>query len=547
MPSLFGFELVKDQHIHELNTRVRYFRHIKTGAELFSLENDDENKVFSINFRTPVSDSTGIAHIMEHAVLCGSRKYPVKEPFVELLKGSLKTFVNAFTYPDKTCYPVASQNAKDFYNLIYVYLDAVFYPLIPLHTLQQEGWHYELDNADDPLVYKGVVFNEMKGSFSSPDNLLGLKSQQSLFPDTSYAFVSGGDPEKIPDLTYQQFKDFHTHYYHPSNSRIFFYGDDDPDTRLKILDEYLRDFEKISVDSQVKLQPSLKESRRVILPYDAGTEVGNDLSGGNGGKLNKKAWISVNWLLPETGDVELSLGLNILEHILVETPASPLRKALIDSGLGDDLTQSGVADYLRQIFFTAGMKGISLDDTDKVEALICEVLERLVTDGIDSDMVAASLNTIEFRLRENNTGSFPRGISLMLRSLTSWLHDMDPIAPLAFEAPLKHIKQRIESGDRYFEGLIRDLILANPHRATVILKPDPEYGKNREAEERARLDKARAAMSEADLQAIAENTRQLKLLQETPDSPEALATIPILKIADLDRRNKLIPLDVENL
>jgi len=482
MPSLFGFELVKDQHIHELNTRVRYFRHIKTGAELFSLENDDENKVFSINFRTPVSDSTGIAHIMEHAVLCGSRKYPVKEPFVELLKGSLKTFVNAFTYPDKTCYPVASQNAKDFYNLIYVYLDAVFYPLIPLHTLQQEGWHYELDNADDPLVYKGVVFNEMKGSFSSPDNLLGLKSQQSLFPDTSYAFVSGGDPEKIPDLTYQQFKDFHTHYYHPSNSRIFFYGDDDPDTRLKILDEYLRDFEKISVDSQVKLQPSLKESRRVILPYDAGTEVGNDLSGGNGGKLNKKAWISVNWLLPETGDVELSLGLNILEHILVETPASPLRKALIDSGLGDDLTQSGVADYLRQIFFTAGMKGISLDDTDKVEALICEVLERLVTDGIDSDMVAASLNTIEFRLRENNTGSFPRGISLMLRSLTSWLHDMDPIAPLAFEAPLKHIKQRIESGDRYFEGLIRDLILANPHRATVILKPDPEYGKNREAE-----------------------------------------------------------------
>jgi presequence protease len=243
-----GFELLRERALTELNSTAQFYRHAKTGAELLSLINDDENKVFGITFRTPPRDSTGVAHILEHAVLCGSRKYPVKEPFVELMKGSLNTFLNAMTFQDKTCYPVASQYLRDFYNLIDVYLDAVFYPRLTLNTFQQEGWHYELDTVDEPLAYKGVVFNEMKGSYSSPDDLLNEFSQRSLFPDTVYGLDSGGDPRHIPDLTYADFKAFHQRYYHPSNARLFFYGDDDPEERLHLLDTWLRAFDPSAVD-----------------------------------------------------------------------------------------------------------------------------------------------------------------------------------------------------------------------------------------------------------------------------------------------------------
>ncbi len=254
MKQSHGFEIIREQYIDELKTQARWYRHVKTGAELLSMINDDENKVFGITFRTPPRNSTGVPHILEHSVLCGSRKYPVKEPFVEILKGSLQTFLNAFTYPDKTCYPVASQNLQDFYNLIDVYLDAVFYPRITPEIFQQEGWHYEMENPDGPLVYKGVVFNEMKGANSSPDRVLAEYSQQALFPDTTYGLDSGGDPEVIPELTYEQFREFHRTYYHPLNARIFFSGDDDPGERLRLIDEYLKDFEKIEIDSTISPQ-----------------------------------------------------------------------------------------------------------------------------------------------------------------------------------------------------------------------------------------------------------------------------------------------------
>ncbi len=258
----YGFELIRDQYISELKTRARIYRHIQTGAELLSLENDDENKVFGITFRTPPKDSTGVPHIMEHSVLCGSRKYPVKEPFVELMKGSLNTFLNAFTYPDKTCYPVASQNIQDFYNLVDVYLDAVFFPMLTPYTLMQEGWHYELEDPSQPLTYKGVVFNEMKGAYSEPDGVLSDQIQHSLFPENTYQHDSGGNPAVIPDLTFEQFKSFHETYYHPSNARIFFYGDDDPEQRLIVVHEYLHLFEPIPVQSQVALQQPFLEPRR---------------------------------------------------------------------------------------------------------------------------------------------------------------------------------------------------------------------------------------------------------------------------------------------
>lgn len=534
-----NFELIEERTIPEINTHARFFRHQPTGAELLSLENRDENKVFGITLRTPPADSTGIAHIMEHAVLCGSQKYPVREPFVELMKGSLNTFLNAFTFPDKTCYPVASQNLRDFYNLIDVYVDAVFHPLIPDHTLQQEGWHYELDDLDSPLEYKGVVFNEMKGAYSSPDNLLGRYAQQSVFPDNAYRVDSGGDPQQIPNLTYAQFKAFHETLYHPSNARIYFYGDDDPEERLRRMDQYLQGYGRLAVDSQVALQTPFSEPRRMLVPYDAGEEA-------NG----KKGMLVLNWLLPDTLDSERTLGLNILAYILIGTSASPLRKALIDSGLGEDLAGGGLDGDLRQMFFSTGLRGVADGtagqpaDYDKVEALILSTLTNLVQDGIDPETVAAALNTVEFRLRENNTGSFPQGLLLMLRSLTTWLYEGNPLAPLAFAAPLEAIKKRLARGERYFEDLLATYFLGNTHRTLVILQPQAGLRERQEAEERAKLDALRASLSPHELEAIVANTRALKLRQETPDSPQALATIPSLSLDDLERTNKLIPLEL---
>ncbi len=532
--TIHGFEQVKEAYIPELNTKATLFRHLKTGARLLSLENDDENKSFGITFRTPPADSTGVAHIMEHSVLCGSRKYPVKEPFIELVKGSLKTFLNAFTYPDKTVYPVASQNTRDFYNLIDVYLDAVFYPRITPETLQQEGWHYELEDPTEPLRFKGVVFNEMKGNYSSPDGVLSEYSQQLLFPNNTYGLDSGGDPKHIPDLTYEQFKAFHDTYYHPSNAYIYFYGDDDPDTRLKIINEYLKEFEALNVDSAIPLQPAFDKPRYVTRTYAVSEETNN----GN------KGMITVNWLWPESVETETSAALNILSYILVGTAASPLRKALIDSGLGEDLTGGGVSGHLRQLYFSVGLKGIDLQNVEAIENLILETLNNLAENGIDPDMIEAALNTLEFRLREQNTGSFPRGLALMLGALTTWLYNDDPITPLAFEKTLTYIKKQLEQDKTFFQQLIKKYLLHNTHRVTLILKPDPEKQQQDDAAEEARLAAARASMSKEDLQNLVEQTRRLKKLQETPDSPEALATIPHLKLADLDRQNKIIPIAV---
>ncbi|TLN06672.1 peptidase M16, partial [bacterium] len=403
---LHGFELIRDETIQEINSRARLYRHLGSGAQLLSLENDDENKVFGITFRTPAGNSTGVAHIMEHSVLCGSRKYPVKEPFVELVKGSLNTFLNAFTYPDKTCYPVASQNDQDFYNLIDVYLDAVLYPNLTRHTFEQEGWHYELDSLEDAMTFKGVVFNEMKGAYSTPDEVLSQLSQSIVFPDITYGADSGGDPRVIPDLTYEAFKAFHERFYHPSNALIYFYGDDDPEKRLEILDTYLRDFEKREVHSGVPPQPRYTEPRRLAAPYEVTAE-----------DEAPTGMLTVNWLLPDGADPVEKYAFSILSEILIGTPASPLRKALIDSGLGEDLVGRGVETEFAQMFFSVGMKGVQPDDLDSVEVLIQDTLKQLAAEGIDADAIAAAMNTVEFSLRENNTGSFPRGLGVMLRAL----------------------------------------------------------------------------------------------------------------------------------
>jgi len=526
-----GFKLIKKEYIQEIKTVARLFRHEKTAAELLSLEGSDENKVFGAAFRTPPKDSTGVAHILEHSVLCGSRKYPVKEPFVELLKGSLQTFLNAFTYPDKTCYPVASQNREDFYNLVDVYLDAVFYPRLTPEIFQQEGWHMELENPEGPMGLKGVVFNEMKGAYSAPENLLSEYSVQSVFPDTPYCLDSGGHPRDIPDLDYDSFLEFHKKYYHPSNCRFFFYGDDPPDERLRMIDGYIGNFEHDPADSSIALQPYLSKPRHVTRSYIAGQGEGSD----------SKGMITLNWLLPESVDAVQNFSMHILEYILLGMPASPLRKALIDSGLGEDIAGEGLGAELRQMYLSTGLKGIDIENSEKIEALVLETLQGMVQKGIDEKTVEAAINTVEFRLRENNAGSFPKGLLLMLRALTTWLYGGDPLVLLSFEKSFKIIKNHLEDNKNYFEDLIRVNLLDNPHRTTLVLRPDPELERREESEERDILSKRLSSMNKEEKRKVIDSTLYLKKIQGTPDTPEALATVPCLKKTDLERRNKQIP------
>ncbi len=531
-----GFELIRDEEIAELRTRARIYRHVKTGAELLSLENDDENKVFGVNFRTPPADSTGVAHILEHSVLGGSQKYPLKEPFVQLIKGSLHTFLNAFTSPDKTTYPVASTNLQDFYNLVEVYLDAVFHPLITPHHLDQEGWHYELENPDDPLVYRGIVFNEMKGVYSSPDAILWRAAMQGLFPDNVYGRDSGGDPRVIPQLTYAQFKEFHTRYYHPSNAQIFFYGDDDPTRRLELLDAVLRDFDAAPVDSSVPLHAPFAAPRRLTVTFGADGDA----------DLARKSMVTVGWALPEVTDPSLRMALSVLGYAVISAPSSPLRKALVDSGLGEDVS-GGLSGYVRQPTFSVTMKGIASADAGKVEALILATLERLAAEGIEPEMVEAALNSIEFSLRENNTGSTPRGLSLFMRALQNWNYGRDPLQPLRYELPLAVVKRRLATDPGFLGSLIRTYLLANTHRLTVVAEPDPAHNQRLADAERQELDAAKAAMTPDELQRIIENTRALKERQQRADSPADMARLPSLKLSDLDRTNKPIPTVVSDL
>jgi len=527
MPEIHGFELVRDEEIKELKSIARVYRHVKTGAELISVINDDENKAFCITFRTPPEDSTGVAHILEHAVLCGSRKYPLKEPFVELIKGSLNTFLNAFTGDSETYYPVASLNTQDFYNLVDVYLDAVFYPRIPREAFEQEGWHHELDDKDSAIVYRGVVFNEMKGAYASPDTVLYDQSSRALFPDHVYGVSSGGEPKHIPDLTYEYFKNFHQTFYHPSNAMIWFWGDDNPEERLRILNEYLKDFEPRKIEATVPLAPHFTEPKRLTHNYAIGSE-----------EAGEKGMMAIGWVISDALDPEFDMAADILRHILAGTPAAPLRKALLDSGLVED-AGAGVSD-IRQRSFRVSMKGIDPADTDKVEELVFSTLKKLAEEGIPSDAIEASLNTAEFNMRELNTGGFPRGLAVLFSSMSHWLYDADPIAPLKFEEPLAAVKAGIAKG-RYFEKIIQTALLDNPHRVTISFVPDPMLAQKEADAELERLKTFQASLGEPELEAIVEDTKRLQESQSTPDSEEALATLPRLKLSDLDPNAKRTP------
>ncbi len=530
MTVVCGFELLRELHIAELNTSAGLYRHVGTGAELLALSNDDENKTFGVAFRTLPPDNSGVPHILEHSVLGGSRRYPVKEPFIELVKGSLATFINAFTRADSTVYPVASQNLQDLSNLMDVYLDAVFGPLLTRQTFDQEGWHYELDNADAPLAYRGIVFNEMKGTLAEPVALQRVEGLRALFPDSDYAWYSGGQPQAIPDLTYEQFRSFYATYYHPSNARFFLYGDLPIGDALCRIDEHLAGFAAAPATAEVRLQPRFDAPRSVTVRYAAGAAA------------RPKDYATLSWVTIPAGDPTEMLAADVLEYALIGSPASPLRKALIEAELGEDLT-AVMAGPLRQRVFSVGLKGVEPKNAGQVEPLILDTLAALARDGLEPAMIDAAVNTIEFALRENGAAGGQRGINLAMRALESWLYGGDPFAMLTFEAPLAEVKARLAGGPAYLQDMIRQHLLDNPHRVTLILEPDLALGQRQEAQERARLDQARAAMSEAEAQAVLENTRALKERQQAADSPAALATLPMLRRSDLESQIKTIPLE----
>lgn len=529
---IHGFKLEKISDIAEISSKVYEFEHIKTGAKLLYVSTDDDNKVFYIAFRTPPHDDTGVAHIAEHSVLCGSRKYPLKEPFVELVKGSMNTFLNAMTYPSQTVYPVASRNDKDFKNLMDVYLDAVFYPAMLQNPqiLMQEGWHYEIENPDSPLTLSGVVFNEMKGALSAPDDILARKALHELFPDNCYSFESGGDPEAIPNLTYEDFVNFHKKFYHPSNSYIYLYGDMDISAQLKYLDEeYLSKFDKIEVDSKIKLQPQFKEMKRVADVYPIGEDE-NDA---------EKTFISLNILTGNVKDSETMLGLEILNHALFTTPAAPLKKAIIDSKLGKDV-DSGLEEDVLQPAFNVTLNGSEVERAEKFYNLVIDEMKKLAENGIDKTLLQASINLFEFRLREADFGFMPKGLIYGLRILRTWLYDGDATTYFKYEDYLQAVKDGLNNG--YFEKLLQKYFIDNPHKVLITLAPSKTVAKERDAANAAKLAEVKSKMTPEDIQKVIDNAKNLKIRQQTPDSAEALKTIPLIKISDIKTEPEKLPL-----
>lgn len=526
-----GFELIRREEIGEISSEVFLYRHVATGARFVHVKNSDDNKVFSVAFRTPPSDHTGVAHIMEHSVLCGSEKFPTKDPFIELNKSSLKTFLNAMTYPDKTVYPVASRNRKDFFNLMDVYCDAVFHPLITKNKniFLQEGWHYEMEDKEAPLRCNGVVYSEMKGAFSSPDNLLFRKILGSLYPDTPYGFVSGGDPAYIPDLTYEEFLRFHRLYYHPSNSYIYLYGDIETEDVLEFLQtNFLRPYKAEEPSSAIAMQK----------PFDALRESHFSYPVSKGEETREKTVMAYNISAGDALDPETALGMDILKYILLDTPASPLRRALLEEKIGKSVSGyylSGIRQPLMSVIVKgsdAGQKGAFLKIVD-------ETLRECAEKGLDHGLVEGAVNKKEFALREGDFQGFPRGLVYNIAALNGWLYDREPSLHLAFEEPLQRIKSQMGHG--YFEGLIRRYLIDNPHASLLVMTPRPDMVEEMEQALADHLQKTKEAMSEEEIASLHDELGDLRRWQNTPDTPGEIASLPKLELSDIDPETERFP------
>lgn len=527
LEKLQAYTVISKQRIEELKSDGWLLKHNKTGARVALLSNDDDNKVFGIGFRTPPKDSTGVAHIIEHTVLCGSEKYPIKDPFIELAKGSLNTFLNAMTYPDKTVYPVASCNDKDFQNLMDVYLDAVFHPNIYREEkiFKQEGWHYELQDKDDALTINGVVYNEMKGAFSSPDDVLYREIMNSLYPHTSYGVESGGDPDVIPELTYEDFLDFHRKYYHPSNSYIYLYGDMDMEEKLTYLDrEYLSKYDALSVNSALLSEP----------PFEKTVVVEKDYPIMESESESANTYLSYNVCLGEALDRKEHRGFQALADAVVGAPGAPVRKALLDAGIGTDISSFCEAD-VKQPYFSIVAKNAERQQRDDFVRIIEETMQGLVRDGVEKKALMAALNHDEFAYREADYGAYPKGLMYGLYVFETWLYDDNrPFDYLELGETYNLLKREVETG--YYEELLQDLVLNNSHKSIVVVRPVKGLTGKKEKALAERLAKEKAAMTAEEIAAIVEETAALTAYQEAPDSAEDLAKIPLLAREDIGKK-----------
>ena len=526
LKDLQAYEILEKRPIKDLNSGGIILRHKKSGARIAVISNDDDNKVFYIGFRTPPEDSTGVAHIIEHTVLCGSDKYPVKDPFVELVKGSLNTFLNAMTYPEKTIYPIASCNEKDFQNLMSVYMDAVFHPNIYKYQeiFKQEGWHYELESEDAPVTINGVVYNEMKGAFSSPDDVLSRQIMTSLFPDTTYANVSGGDPLHIPELTYEEYLDFHRRYYHPCNSYIYLYGDMDVAEKLAWMDEeYLSKYEAIELGSEIKLQKTFEKPVEVTHKYSISSTESEE----------NNTYLSYNTVVETALDEKLYLAFDILDYALVSAPGAPLKQALIDAGIGSEIT-GGYDSGTLQPTFSIIAKNTNPEEKEHFLAVIRETLEGLVKNGLNKKSLLAGINSSEFRYREADFGHFPKGLLYGIQCLDSWLYDdMRPFLHLEALDTYRFLKEQVNTD--YFEQLIQKYLLDNKHASVVIIEPEKGLNAKNEAVLEKKLAEYKAGLSKEELTKLVEDTRHLKEYQETPSLKEDLEKIPMLARSDMKK------------
>ncbi len=520
------YELLQQERLEDIRSDGYLLRHKKSGARVLVLENDDENKVFNIAFRTPPTDSTGVAHILEHSVLCGSRLFPSKDPFVELVKGSLNTFLNAMTYPDKTMYPVASCNDKDFCNLMHVYLDAVFYPNIyqKEEIFRQEGWSYQLESAEDELTYNGVVYNEMKGAYSSPEDVMEMEIMNSLFPDTTYGVESGGDPMHIPELKYEDFLAFHKKYYHPSNSYIYLYGNMDAEERLIWMDrEYLSSFDACAVDSEIKLQEPFEEPKEVYCKYPVS----------EGDELEDNTYLSYNAVAGTVLDVDLSNAFAVLEYALLSAPGAVLKQALLDAGIGKDILSS-YEGGIYQPFFSIIAKNANREQLGAFREVIRRTLMETAEHGIDKKALLAGINTMEFKAREADYGTYPKGLMYGLDVFSSWLYDENrPFDYLEMDV-FGRLKKYVETG--YFEDMIRKYLLDNPHASYVVVEPECGLTARNDREVSEKLKAYRNSLSEQEIQELVEKTAALRAFQETPSTPEELAKIPMLTREDIGKK-----------
>ena len=523
---LTSYELIQQKSLKDLKSEGYMLRHKKSGAKILLMKNDDDNKVFFVGFRTPPEDSTGLPHILEHSVLCGSKNFPLKDPFVELVKGSLNTFLNAMTYPDKTVYPVASCNDKDFQNLMHVYMDAVFYPNIYQHEeiFKQEGWSYTLESEDDKLHYNGVVYNEMKGAFSSPEGVLDRVVLNSLFPDTCYANESGGDPECIPNLTYEQFLEFHKKYYHPSNSYIYLYGDMDFEEKLEWLDEnYLANFDAIAIDSRIGYQE----------PFDAVKEIETAYSITSNESEEDNTYLAYNKVVGTSLDRELYLAFEVLDYALLSAPGAPLKKALVDAGIGKDILGS-YDNGIYQPIFSIIAKNANVEQKEEFVSVIENTLSEIAEKGIDQKAIEAGIHYHEFRYREADFGSFPKGLEYGLQSFDSWLYDDEtPFLHMAAIEVYDFLKTKI--GTRYFEELIQTHILDNTHGTIVVVKPEKGRSAKKDQELEEKLVAYKATLTKEEVQNLVLATKQLEEYQEAEETLEDLEKIPVLERSDISR------------